>query len=245
MARHVLIVEKSHMTRRVLQARILAILDDVILSEAADTDEAAALIKKSTIHLALYGWDAEDDQGIIFCNQELKTANEEPIPFVFLVANPTKKAVAILEEQGVANYVKMPCAAKDLAGAIDQACHPSSLRESKRYFISGSHGLIEQRNLTIDCKVLNVSLGGMLCEFEMDAHFNCIDPVMISSSFGTDATRVENIYAILSNIKVVERNTDYTPKLVRMGFKFLNLAEESKNALTSILDQAEENEDSA
>ena len=106
--------------------------------------------------------------------------------------------------------------------------------------------MIEQRGLSINCKVLNISLGGMLSEFEMDAHFNCIDPVMITLSLGSDEIKLESIYCILSNIKVIKRNSDHTPSLVRMGFKFLQVPDKAFESLEVVLDQAEaEVEDTA
>lgn len=124
MARHVLIIEKSPLVRRVLQARILAVLDDVILSEAAGLDEAEALLEKSTIHLVLYGWEGDDDErGLEFCCQHLKNSTGEAIPFVWLVAAGEAKGLPALVERRIENYVRMPCSADELAAAIDRACH--------------------------------------------------------------------------------------------------------------------------
>nr|MBF0221615.1 PilZ domain-containing protein [Desulfobulbaceae bacterium] len=242
MARHVLIVEKSQANRRMLQSRILAIFDDVILSEAADIAQAEIILDNSIIHLVLYGWEPDDELGITFCREQLRTATGDEIPFVFLVSGK-EIAVEALEEYGEYNIVRLPCSAEELAAGMDQTCRPSSLRESKRYCISGMTGFIEQRGLSLACKVLNISFGGMLAEFEMNAQFNCIDPVMISVLFGSQDSRVKSVYAILSNITVIDRNSDHTPRLVRMGVKFLNVPEQALEALQAILHRAEEEEE--
>lgn len=242
MARHVLIVEKSQTTRRMLQSRILAIFDDVILSEAADIAQAEMVLDKSIIHLVLYGWEPGDDSGLAFCREQLRTATGEEIPFVFLVSGE-EIVSEDLAKCGVDNFVSIPCSAEELAAGMDQTCRPSSLRESKRYCISEACGVIEQRNLSLKCKVLNVSFGGMLAEFEMDSHFNCIDPVMISLDFTSQNIKVENVYSILSNITVIERNSDHTPQIVRMGIKFIQVPIQAFEGLKSIFAQAEDEEE--
>ncbi|MDD5760109.1 MAG: hypothetical protein PHI06_13620, partial [Desulfobulbaceae bacterium] len=63
MARNILIVDESEMMRRVLHARVHASLDDAVIYEANGVDEASNFVRKNTVHLVLYSWDIQDEDG--------------------------------------------------------------------------------------------------------------------------------------------------------------------------------------
>ena len=239
MARHVLIVERSSALRHVLQARILAILDDVVISEASGIEQACYVLDNNTVHLVIYGWDAPDRKGFDFCRRELGERRGGEIPCLLLVNSGKESDAGKLAEGGLTSYIRMPCTDSELGAAINRACDPLGLRRSKRYNMTGVRGVIEQRKLKVDMEVINFSSGGVLCEFEVGLQFNCADPAMISITFTEQDLRADRLHSVVSSLKVITRNSDYTPHLIRVGFKFINVPEQAAAVLNEVFARAE------
>lgn len=241
MARHILIVDESDMMRRVLQARILANLDDAVISEANGVAEAERVLHKNTVHLILYGWDIQDEMGLQFCKGAASGEHGPPIPFLFLI-NDKKEHIEMAEELVGKAYQSMPCSPEVLARAIDRICHPAKLRQAKRYSIDEARAVIEQRQVRMAATVVNVSAGGTLCEFELDAQFNCAFPVSMSMQFGGEGevVTVKALGAVATNMIVITRHDDQTPRLLRMGFKFVNVSEAARQTFDQIFSKVED-----
>ena len=239
MARHVLIIDKSGLQRRALQANILAVLDDVLISEAASIDSALPLLEKSTIHLVIYGLEKDDQRGIDFCKKELAGSSPSAIPYFFIIND---EQIISDELPGTGHkFLKSSSTSKELAGAINSACNPVCLRKSKRYSIPGTHGKLEQRSVSFAVEILNVSSGGTLCDFEVGPSFNCVDPFMMSICFVLDKKEIvaEQLYSVVSKLKVIKRNSDYTPRKVRVGINFINVPDSARENFELVFSQLE------
>lgn len=241
MARHILIVDESDMMRRVLQARILANLDDAVISEASTIEQATRIMDANTVHLILYSWDIQDEMGLQFCQETAAGKNGPAIPFLFLISDK-REHVAMAEELVANAYLVMPCAPEVLARTIDRVCSPVKLRQAKRYSISDTRALIEQRQVQVESQVLNVSVGGALCEFELDPLLNSAFPVLLSIQFSGEEEQetVKELSAVATTMLVITRHSDQTPKRIRLGFKFVHLTDTAKATLARVLAQAEE-----
>ena len=242
MARHILIVDESDMMRRVLQTRIHANLSDAVISEAKGIEQATRVLRENTIHLILYGWDVQDEKGLQFCMQAAAGENGPPIPFLFLIGDKKEHVQMAAELVGNA-YLSMPCSTETLARAIDRFCHPVKLRQDKRYSLNDTSAVIEQRQVRMEVQVLNVSTGGALCEFDLDPQFNGAYPVMMSIQFSSEngSVAIDGLQAVATNMLVIARHDDQTPKRLRMGFKFVNLSDFARQTFARIFSQSEEN----
>jgi CheY-like chemotaxis protein len=241
MARHILIVDESDMMRRVLHARIHANLDDAVIFEASGVEQAAEFLHKNTVHLILYGWDIQDEEGFQFCKNAAAGRNGAPVPFLFLISDKKEYIEMAAELAGTA-YLTMPCSAEVLAQAIDRICNPVKLRQAKRYSISDTRAVINQRQIRMEAAVVNVSAGGALCEFESDSAFNSAFPVMMSIQFTTEEglVTVTDLSAVATNMLVMTRHGDQTAKCLRMGFKFIHLTDFALETFDRIFTQLEE-----
>ena len=246
MARHILIVEESDMMRRVLQARILSSLNEAVISEAAGIGQAKGVIARSTVHLILYGWDIHDRKGLDFCRRVAAGGNGAAIPFLLLV-NDQREHLELAAELAGNAYLALPCSAEALAQAIDRVCSPAALRQAKRYSLLDTQSVIEQRQVRIAASVQNISLGGALCEFEMEPQLNSAYPCMLTLIFaGEDGpVQVGEIRAVVSNLLVIDRHPDQTPKLIRLGLKFLQLSGPGQERLEQILSQSQEGQETS
>lgn len=241
MARHILIVEESGMMRRVLQARILSTIDDAVISEASAIAQATQIMDTSTVHLILYSWDIQDEMGLQFCKESEAGRNGAPTPFLFLI-NDKEEHVAMAADLVGNSYLVMPCTAEALASAIDRVCSPVKLRQTKRYSISDTRAIIEQRQVQVEAQVMNLSAGGSLCEFELDPNLNGAFPMTMSIHFSGDDGQetVSDLTVVATNMLVLTRHNDQTPKRIRMGLKFVHLPDTARDTFARAFAQAEE-----
>jgi DNA-binding NarL/FixJ family response regulator len=242
MARHILIVDESQMMRRVLQARILANLDDAVILEASGIEQATQVMDTDTVHLIVYSWDVQDERGLQFCKNAVVCKNGPSIPFLFLISDKKEHMAMAAELVGKA-YLALPCSPEEMARAIDRVCSPIKLRQTKRYSIGDTNAIIDQRQVRIEATVLNVSAGGSLCEFELDPQFNSAFPMTLTIQFNGEEgpVIVKDLSAVVSTMLVVSRHSDQTPKQTRMGFKFINLSDQARDILAQVFTHAEDN----
>ena len=239
MARHILIIERSDIMRKILQSRILATLDDAVIHEVPDIAYASDLMADNPYHLVLYSWDVTDPDGLDTYVRLVGDCQGKRLPSLLLV-NDQRTYLNQVSRRGITNFLKMPCSSKDLGDAINRICNPTSLRTSMRYSLPGAVALLEQASLTCRASVLNFSSGGALCEFECGRSFDCLSPVTLSLVLPTDSGRelqIDGLLSIMANLKVVERNANNTPRRVRVGFVFLEIPEPAK----AVFEQARHN----
>jgi len=221
MARHILIVEKSVELRRELQAKLLAILDDIIISETDSADQALRFFERGTVHLVMFGVSGADSR-----SKEFVGRFKEQAPVLALLHDEADAAGGF--GAGV-SAISLPCPAKELGAAVNRACNPVCLRKDKRHSIPGANGVIEQGSRVFEINILNISGGGMLCEFPADKPFDALAPVMISARLplAGGTVEVDNLYSVVSGLKVIERNSDYSPARIRVGFTFIIVPDEA------------------
>ncbi len=236
MARHILLAGKIPARRRCLEADLLAMYDDVVVSEVVTVQQAGAALANSNIHLVIYALDSDDEAGIKFCADTVANG-ENNFPCLVLAANQEMTDEA--KHHGIKNILTMPYSADKLSEIINRICNPVGLRKSKRYSLPDATAQIMQRELLIKANVLNISYGGVLCEFKPDYMFRISDPVMIILDLSEgDLPLDHKIYAIPSNMKVLERNADYTLLKIRVGFKFITVSANVLDCLQVIFNDA-------
>jgi len=243
MARHILIIEKSDMMRRVLQTRILANLDDVIISEAINMDQGLEVLTNSTVHLVFYSYEELENSDFNFVNQIRSHTGDAKLRCLLLV-DDKEEYMSKLAENYISDYLRIPFTAKEVADTINAMCSPTSLRASKRYSIPGTEATIEQNSNLFNGTVLNISAGGVLCEFEWKETYRPAYPVMIALQFfqDGDVRSADGLDSVLTSMKVIERNPDYTPHMLRVGFSFVNIPDKSNEVLAKVFELAEEQE---
>ncbi len=237
MARHILLAGKISARRRCLEADLLAMYDDVVVSEVITVQQAGAALANGNIHLVIYALDSDDEAGINFCADTVSNGKNN-LPCLVLATD--QKVTDEAGRRGIKNILTMPYSTDKLAEIINRICNPVGLRKSKRYSLPDATAEIMQREMRIKADVLNLSYGGVLCEFKPDYMFRISDPVMINLKL-SDGNLPEDhkIYAIPSNMKVLERNADYTLLKIRVGFKFITLSAKVLDCLRIIFNDVD------
>lgn len=241
MARHILIVDESEMMRTVLGARILSVLDDAVILHACGADEIGQIVDREVVHLILYSWDIQDEIGLQLCTKLAQREDGPQIPFLFLIGDK-KEHVEMATELVGSSHLVMPCPPEALCRAIDRVCSPVTLRQAKRYSIGDTCAVIEQRQVRIDATVINISIGGALCEMDLDPLFSWAYPLMLSVQFSGEQGSVEvnDLRGVISNMKVMTWHSDQTPKRIRVGVKFLGVSDTVRDVLDQVFTQTED-----
>ena len=241
MARHFLLVEKSDLMRKILHTRILANINDAVISEVLSNDEVIAHIEKNPCNLVLSSWDVTDPKGLDLVKNMRQHEKGKSIPCIILIGDEAKYENQLMAA-GIKEFLKMPCSPQLLTETINRVCNPVSLRASRRFSPPDTLVYIEQRTAIANGKVLNISAGGLLCDLDYDQAFNFLEPVMMSVVVlleGKDE-RVEGLFAVMSNLKVIERNSDFTTKQLRLGVAFVNTPKATLQTLESLLEKADQ-----
>lgn len=242
MARNILIVDRSASMRRILAAMVLGNVNDAVLSQASDYEEAAKVVKEQGCHVLISTWESSDAKALAFFQTiQGKTADRQGIPVVALVA---KEQAGKLEKAAGVEQLLMPCSAEALAAAINRACNPVRLRQSKRYSLPETTAILEQGDAQATATVINISSGGLLCELDYPGHLNCAMPVMVSVVFNLQGEELKapEILSAFTGMKVIGRNPDHSPKRIRLAFYFITVPRAAATALARVFVHAEQQE---
>ncbi len=239
MARHILITGCSSEKRRNLEANLLSMYDDILISEVHKVSQAREALTNNVVHLLLYVLTEKDDDGLDFCREISRPESDNHTPCIILVDEQGASHAGL--HHGIQHILPLTSPSSELGSLINKICNPMTMRLTTRYYIPETKAIIAQRDRELQTDVLNISSGGLLCEFTTDNIFQVCDPVMITISFtgSKEIAGLEGIYAVLSSLKIIERNPDFTPLRIRAGFTFIILPPTVKNRLKTIFAKAE------
>jgi len=242
MARNILIVDRSVSMRRIIAAMVQANVNDAVISQASDYDEAARLVKEHGCHVLIATWESSDVRALEFFQAGQGKSPAQPgIPMVVLVAQD--QADKLKKVAGV-EQVLMPCTAEALADAINRACNPVKLRQSKRYSLPDTTAILEQGPEQVTAAVVNISSGGLLCELDYPGNFNFAMSVMVSVIFNLQGEELTapGLFSAFTGMKVVARNPDHSPQRIPLAFYFINVPKVAAGILARVFVHAEQQE---
>ncbi len=242
MSRKFVIVNHSATLRKIIRAKIRANIDDAVVYEAESSERALLLIRDQQCHLALYIWDGSDRTALEFFHQLQQLPESLRVPFLLLTTDGSDKTVGRIAAAGIRETLTLPCPSLQLAETLNRVCNPVTLRRDKRYAFQDTLFLLEQRGHALEGSVINASLGGMLCEIPYSDRFNWSLPATASINFCIEGETViaPHLYSVVVQITVTRRHPDFSPKLLRVAFKFLQVPEESRRALEQVFERVRE-----
>jgi hypothetical protein len=228
--------------RRIIEVMIQANVNDAVINQATDYEAASLLIKKQACHVVIASWESSDVSAVeFFQGLQGNSPLQQRIPIVALV---TKEHAVNLEKVNGVEQVRMPCSAEELAEAINRACNPVRMRQSKRYSLPDTTAILEQGTSQVEAVVINVSSGGLLCELDYPGHFSCAMPVMVSIIFhlqGEELSAV-GLFSAFTGMQVIARNSDHSPKRIRLSFYFITVPQEAAGILAHVFVHVEQQE---
>ena len=241
MARTILLVEKSITMRKIISGMILADIDDARIIEADSVGAAEKQLAQNECHLVLFSWDSTESEWQNFFEKAKGGKEGYDIPFVLLTSKGQEKYIQPPIESVIAEYMFIPCEAKEMTELVNRVCNPIEMRVAARYSVANTSVLLTQGSKTWDGRLVNVSSGGMLCDVEYVEDLKWASPFMISLVFhDNNEIAIKGLYSLMNRLRVNETHPDFTPKQIRCAFRFLTVPEGCESTLESIFRQEEE-----
>lgn len=244
MPRNIMILDRSASMRRIIRTVLQATVNDAIVSEAQSVEEAIARIEEGQLNLVLFSKESVDREWLDYAQQRLAMPGRQQTHFALLTSSRNDDYIAELKSHGIQEHLLIPCSPNSLGELVTRVCNPFAMRTARRYSAPNTKALVAQGANSFNAEVVNVSEGGLLCEFAVTSQFNWAAPMMLTLEFeleGAPAT-VPGLYTLLSRLMIVESNPDYSPKRVRLACRFLMVPEESKRLLEQVFAVIEDHE---
>jgi hypothetical protein len=85
--------------------------------------------------------------------------------------------------------------------------------------------------------VVNFSEGGMLCDLAVPEGYDWSSTSLVNLGFSINDKmyNVNGILSALSRLQVVDSNSDFTPKRVRLAFRFVSVPQDSHEILSQVI----------
>ena len=239
MSRKILLVDSSKMMRRIIRGMILANVNDAEVIEAEDAWAAKDMVTQEKFHIILYSWEISDKNGL-----NLLMKQDKHPPIVILTSKNQEKHIKTNLKNDT-EYIIVPCSSEELAIKIKRLCNLKALRSNKRYSPLDSSVILQQRNEQLPGSLINISSGGLLCEFDFSEPFNWSQPVNIQIRINLDneTINISDLYSRMVRLRVCKTHPDFTPKKIRAAFVFITMPnEENKKLLEKVFLWAENRE---
>lgn len=244
MAREVMIVDSSASMRRIFRAMILANVDDTEVTESQNVNDAMEKLKRQRFHAVLFSRESSNEEWLNFIKRTGDGSEKTKTVFVLFTSNKQSGFIEEAKSYGVADHLIIPCADHALADIMTKVYNPFDMRASRRYNIPDTVAILEQGGESFQAEVINFSEGGMLCGMDFSEKYAWPAPVMATLNFsiGGKKETVKDLYSISARLVVTESNPDFTPKRLRVAFRFEIVPEESRNILEKVFAHVEQQE---
>ncbi len=245
MPRKIMVVDSSASMRRIIRTKILANINDADVSEANDVSGAMNSLTKDDYHVVLFSRESSSDDWLNFIKAKRDTpTGKYPTSFILFTSSKQQEYLDKIKAYGVNEYQIIPCSGQALAATIDRVFNPYDLRSNKRYNLPGAEAVLAQGQEKLRAEVINISMGGLLCDMNFNPHYNLAAPVMITVNFPVEGEELSTggAFAIMIRLNVVESNSDFSPKRVRVAYRFAMLPEETKKVFEKVFASVEAQE---
>ncbi len=240
MARNIMVIESSLIMSRIIESMLLANINDVVVEVVADPDAAGDKIAAGGVHVAMMGWESVRDQWPRI-RPWFKHQGDSGCRCALLGSDSGHEEAAALAPGF--EFLEIPCDGRDMADLVNRLCNPVSLRMSKRYNIPGTMVRIDQGRCSFVAVVVNVSEGGMLCEFDCQEGFIWSEPVVATIEFSGNGSgeimAAVGLTARLSLMKVMGRDPHGKAAAMRASFIFDELSPVTLDLLRRVFVLAE------
>jgi DNA-binding NarL/FixJ family response regulator len=244
MARNIIVMDSSASMRRIIRTMIQATVNDAVVSEAHNAEEAQGLIGDARYHLVIFSRESSNQKWLEFAQKRLALPETQRTNFILFTSSKKQDYLEEIKRYGIQEYIIIPCGPTVLGELIMKTCTHFAMRASRRYSIHDTNAVLAQGSNSFSAEVINFSEGGALCELDAPAELNWFMPLMINMELNLDGAtlKVPGLYSVARRLSVIESNPDYTPKRIRLACSFINVPEQSKNQLVEVFTLIEKQE---
>ena len=236
MARNIIIMDSSASMRRIIRTMIQATVNDAVVSEAQNAKEAQDLIEDAHYHLVIFSRESSDKKWLEFAQKRLALPEAQRTNFILFTSSKKQDYFEEIRRYGIQEHIIIPCAPDALGELITRTCTHFAMRATRRYSIHDTTASLAQGSNSFPAEIINFSEGGALCELDAPAQLNWFMPAMISMEFNLEGgmLKVAELYSVARRLMVVEANSDYSPRRIRLAYRFISVPEESKKQLAQV-----------
>lgn len=244
MARNIIVMDSSASMRRIIGTMIRATVNDAVVSEAHNAEEAQGLIEDAHYHLVIFSRESSNKNWLEFAQKRLALPEPQRTNFILFTSSKKQDYFEEIKRYGIQEHIIIPCGPNALGELIARTCTHFAMRASRRYSIHDTRASLAQGGNNFPAEVINFSEGGLLCELDAPAQLNWFMPAMISMecNLDGDTLKVAGLYSLTRRLIVIESNPDYSPKRIRLACTFINVPEESKKQLAKVFKVVEKQE---
>lgn len=237
MARKILILDVSASMRRIIRTMILSTVNDAEVDEASSAEKAISQIEEQKHHVVLFTPESSDQTWYDYMRKSRKNAEEKKTTYVVFTSSKKQDYLNQVRQYGVEDLLEIPCTPVVVGEMITRICSPFAMRAVRRYNYPNTSGVIEQSGRSFHAEVVNFSEGGMLCDLSVPEGYDWSSTSVVNLGFSINDTmyNVTGIQSSLSRLQVVESNSDFTPKRVRLAFRFISVPQDSSETLLRVI----------
>jgi len=245
MARNIIIMDSSASMRRIIRTMIQATINDAVVSEAQDAEEAQGLLEDAHYHLVLFSKESSGTTWLEFAQKRLALPEGKRTNFILFTSSKKQDYFDEIKHYGIQEHIIIPCVPDALGAVIVKTCTHFGMRATRRYSMHDASASLEQGSNSFPAEVINFSEGGVLCELDTPPQLHWRTPAMINLEFNLDGAtlKVAGLYSVASRLIVIESNSDYSPRRIRLSYRFVSVPEESKRQLLQVFRMIEKQEE--
>jgi len=239
--RKILVIHESAVARGIVRRCILSELVDVQVHQAVNSEEGLDRLRSESFEMVLCANEMSGVSGLGVFEEMRSSSQNMSTPFILLTSSPSSEKIRRFRDSGLLHVLGMPFTSTELAAKINRVCDPRKWRIQDRINIPLlSASFLLGYSTTVNASVVNVSIGGMLCDLPFFDEFSVFFKgsgiaLLFPPDYGS--ARVE-VHGELLRLSVLSWDQNRIPDLVRTAWRFDVVSEKSRRILDELLHEA-------
>jgi CheY-like chemotaxis protein len=236
-----LIIHDSGLMRQILTKYALTELAEMQLHSVASAREGLAVLQARPVDVVIAAMEMGGLDGPAFQEQMKRLPGHQDTPLIVVTSTKTMARLRQLAERGVRHILVVPFTAVELRQAVEQAIDWRAQRASERYSFLDSQAVISSGQERLAARVINLSLGGVLCQVEVAGQrLDFLQPVRLDLTFPPEygAVQAQGIKAALVRLTVAGWSEAGQAQVVRAAWRFLEIPKAAAVILAQALASA-------
>lgn len=243
--RHLLIVHSSKVAISAVKRYVLSEIGDITFTETTSGKEALEYLEKDPFDIVIADADLVDINGMEIY-ERIKASNlADKTGFILLAPKDlfTTEFIEKFQNAGIENYLAQPFSRDQIINKINTVCNPRSWRKNDRFHIPGAKATLHLDIEEIDINLINISMGGILCDFFYDyqpLELLGVNEISLNIPLPKGVFEIERVSCKLSRMNVINWKTDGMVESLTVTWLFAELTPQNRELLSYIFEMARE-----
>ena len=243
--RQLLIVHSSKVAISAVKQYVLSEIGDIAFTVTTSGQEALEYLEKNPFDIVIADTDLVDINGIEIY-EKIKASNlADNTEFILLAPRDmfTTDFIEKIQNAGIENYLAQPFSRDKIINKINTVCDPRSWRKNDRFHIPGARATLHLNLEKIDIKLINISLGGILCEFFYNyqpIELLGVNEISLNIPSPGGPFNIEQVSCKLSRMNVINWKSDDMAETLTVTWLFTDPTPQNKERLSHVIEMARE-----